>query len=107
MRFVAGDPFERPDECGDLVNTTPPVYRSGAWRVLDFQVFAAGPHCLSPEGASLGCRERLKIKPRQAQYTKWRSSVNPGAVENTTSPATATLTSPIVAKISRTSATSI
>ena len=40
----------------------------------DFQVFAAGPHCLSPEGASLGCRERLKIKPRQAQYTKWRSS---------------------------------
>ncbi len=57
-------------------STTPPVYRSGSWRVLDFQPFAAGPHCLIPEGASLGCRERLKIKPRQAQYTKWRSRVS-------------------------------
>ena len=35
-------------------NTTPPVYRSGAWRVLDFQAFAAGPRCLSPERGEFG-----------------------------------------------------
>ena len=33
-----------------FLDTTSPVYRSGAWRVLDFQAFAAGPPCLSPKG---------------------------------------------------------
>jgi hypothetical protein len=40
--------------------TTPPVYRSGAWRVIDFLAFATRPHFLSPEARVWGVANAKK-----------------------------------------------